>query len=84
MPDTSQTISANEEEGENNLSTSLSPKRDFVSKDVLQVIGFYVQELTEETSVPHEKPVCSVDLSDLTRADVKTLVGGREETKPGT
>jgi hypothetical protein len=81
LPDTKQMIPANEEEGENNpstttASTALLPKRDFVSKDVLQVIGFYVQGLTEETSVPHEKPVCSAVLSDLTRADVKTLVGG--------
>ncbi|GMI44391.1 hypothetical protein TrCOL_g8304 [Triparma columacea] len=47
-----------------------------VKLDVPKVICFYVQGLTEETSVPREKPVCSAALSDLTRADVKTLVGG--------
>ena len=47
-----------------------------VKLDVPKVICFYVQGLTEKTSVPREKPVCSAALSDLTRADVKTLVGG--------
>jgi hypothetical protein len=47
-----------------------------VKLDVPKVICFYVQGLTEETSVPREKPVCSAALSDLRRADVKTLVGG--------
>ncbi|GMI48419.1 hypothetical protein TrCOL_g4150 [Triparma columacea] len=44
--------------------------------EVISVICFYVQQLTEATSVPREKPVCSAALCDLTRADVKTLVGG--------
>jgi hypothetical protein len=120
LPDTEQKIPTNEEENENNRSSSLSPKRDFVSEgkgadnegveavifedaavsvggvnvpikaprsltmdmskldvpEVIEVICFYVQQLTEVTSVPREKPVCSAALSDLTKADVKTLVGG--------
>jgi hypothetical protein len=44
--------------------------------DVLQVVGIYVQELIGEASVPDEKPVCSLALSDLTAADVKALAGG--------
>ncbi|GMI40269.1 hypothetical protein TrCOL_g11552 [Triparma columacea] len=45
-------------------------------RDNAEVISAYIKQLNMQRPVPGKKPVCDVDLHDLTKGDVKTLADG--------